>query len=96
MADKKRKKWYICRLLQGRVPGSGVNRDLELGKEIFFADDVRIIEIHFAMEPAWDKFPLLGISSNPAPRFVKLGVGSHMGEREHVPARQGPHFPIRV
>jgi hypothetical protein len=53
--------------LQGRFHGSGVNRDLELGKEISFADKVRIIEIHFAMEPVWDELPLLGISTNPAP-----------------------------
>jgi hypothetical protein len=68
------KKWYIRCLMQGRIPGSGIDRNLELGEEILFACKVRITEIDFAVEPVRDELPFLGISTDPAPRFMELGV----------------------
>ena len=54
-------------------PGSGV------GEEFLLADNIRIIEIHFAVEPVRDKLPFLGIGTDPAPRFVELCCTSPCG-----------------
>jgi hypothetical protein len=59
-------------------PDGHINRDLEIGEEIFLADAIRIIKIYFSVEPVRDKLPLFGISPDPAPRFVEFRIGALM------------------